>query len=472
MKSLYKLILCSLLTCMLFTACEEEDSRTVYPHSTPVIESATLDKTNFTYGDSLTLTAKLSDPTTPLSTLDMTIVANDVIIAQQTIRTAGTALTISAKFKTELKALLPANADVEVRLSLTNVEGDVTNSTISGITAKRKYYSKLYLVLESEDANSRVIELKPESATSDDYLSATMNTIKANNIRYKVAEKITTENDVDYSGDVFGYQDDQIKLINEFGDYITASNSLLRNIKGFAFNTYQFKETLTGDIIDPNNLTMNLDDFEDATVNGEAFKKISMPIKENQEIILEGGLDDADIIFQMEYFEHTASDKVKFTGDAGTHEFLYSPSRKIMFYNVKGDYRKYPNVLLAAGMGLGYPSKAKQGATTEWNFDAPLHAIVFRKTADNVFEAVVYFDATMANFKFYENDGWANEKKSDDFLSLPAIIINSADHKAQVDPGANIDGNWYAAATAASGNYKITVNLNTKVVTATPVTLP
>ena len=105
MKSIYKAIMCGLCSCILLASCEEEDTRKVFPHSTPVIESAAINPSTFSYGDSVTITAKVSDPTTPLSTLEMKMIVNDVLVAQQSIRT----LVIAPKYLLNLRLPIQAN---------------------------------------------------------------------------------------------------------------------------------------------------------------------------------------------------------------------------------------------------------------------------------------------------------------------------------------------------------------------------
>ena len=69
-----------------------------------------------------------------------------------------------------------------------------------------------------------------------------------------------------------------------------------------------------------------------------------------------------DIIYDLNYFVRTAEDKIKFIGDTGSYDLYYSETRKVAI--IDPSVREYPNVLLAAGEGLGYPSKVKPGAHT------------------------------------------------------------------------------------------------------------
>jgi len=455
MKSIYKAIICGLCACALLTSCEEEDTRKVFPNSTPVIESAAINPSAFTYGDSVVITAKISDPVTPLSTLEMKMIVNDVLVAQQTIRTAGNSTEVSSKFKVAYTSELPDNADVEVLLTLTNVEGDKTTGNISGLKGKRTYYNKLYLVMD----NGNVIELTPQATKSDKYESPEI-MIKSNSIRYRIAEKITSDNQIDFTGHVWGYKSGAIQLVDETGDYITTTSANVDYITGIIFDNYMFSTALAGDKLNPNDLV--LDNFGEVTASGEAFMKLSRSFEKNQEVNLFDELTSTDIVYDLNYFERIADDKVKFIGDAGSYDLYYSETRKVVIVDPAD--RAYPNVLLAAGEGLGYPSKVKPEAHTSWDFNAPLQAMVFRKVAADTYQAVVYFDASKANFKPFENRDWGNEKKSSDF-TMPSLIARDTDL-------GKTDGNWYAAEGAVSGNYKITINLATKVVTAESVTLP
>lgn len=453
MKRININILLGLLATFMLVSCEEKDERVVYPHSTPVIESATINPTSFVYGDSVTITAKVSDAITPLSTLEMRMVVNDKVVATQKLRTKGNNAEVSAKFQVAYISELTNNADVEVTLNLINVEGDVTTTSITGIKGYRTYYKNLYLVLD----NGKVITLTPKGDKSDEYESPEVDL--KNNIRYKIAEKITDKDQIDFSGHVWGLKDGTIQIVDEGGDYIKTAEPMKKSTTGIIFNTYTFGTSLLGEDL-VNISSLSLDVFMDSEISGEAFKEGSFYIEKNKEITLTGDLKDA--VFNLDYFERVSADKVKFLGETGPWVLDYSPARKYVL--VQDLDSNYPNVLLACGEGLGYPSKTKIEATTGWGFDQIKQFILFRKVADNTYQATVYFDAAKANFKFFENKGWGNEKKSDDY-ALPEILINSTVKGAK-------DGNWYPAPAAKSGNYTITINLATKVVTAVAVTLP
>lgn len=454
MKTIYKSIFGGLLALLLFASCAEDDLRTVYPHSTPVIESATINPSSFFYGDSVTITASVSDAKTPLSTLEMKMIINDKVVATQSIRTKGTAAEVSSKFLVPYVSELPEGAEVEVQMTLINVEGDETSGTISGVTGHRTYYDQLYLVLE--DGN--VITLNSTYAGSDQYESSDVRL--TNSISYKIASKLTEDNEIDYSGDVWGFENSSVQLIGESGGYITTTDATLRKITKIVFNTYSFDAAITGEVVDP--LGLYLSDFSVATVSGEAFYKVTRSFTEGQGLKLYEDLADAQIVYNPDYFDRIDVDSVNYTGPTGSYDLYYSSTRKILLVDPAD--KTFPDILFACGMGLGYPSKIKPEATSSWGFDNVLQCIYFKEIADDTYQGTVYFDASLANFKFFESTGWSNEKVSDDY-TLPSILQSSADY-------GNTDGNWYPATDAVSGNYRITINLSTNIVTAEAITLP
>ena len=126
MKNIHKLTGVCVCSLLLFASCQEEEKRTVYPHSTPVVESAGINPNTFTYGDSVAFTARVSDAVTPLSTLTATIAINNELLTEQTFRTKGNNAEIAAKIHVPFKKGVLHNAPIEVLLTLTNVEGDET----------------------------------------------------------------------------------------------------------------------------------------------------------------------------------------------------------------------------------------------------------------------------------------------------------------------------------------------------------
>lgn len=454
MKTLYISILCGLCACCLFFSCKDDNLRVVYPHSTPVIGSAAVSPTTFTYGDTVIFTATVSDPETPLSTLELQIVVNDKVLVTESIRTSGTEASVADTFQIPFVSELPHNGEIEVNMTLINVEGDETTGSVSGITGQREYFDRLYVVMEDT-----ILTLLPQEENPDLYEIDDL--AFTNSITYKVATRLTGENEIDYSGYVWGLEGDEIALVeDETGGDITSTDASLRRINSIIFDTYYFTASITGTATDESGLYSS--DFGNTTVSGEAFITSARTLTNGRGLKLYEDFVDDEIVFNVDYFTRISSDSVVFTGETGNYNLYYSPTRKFMLVNPVS--QSFPSLLYACGMGLGYPSKVQPAATTSWGFDNVLQCIIFKQVDDNTYQGTVYFDASQANFKFFESTGWANEKLSDDY-TLPDIIESATAHGAT-------DGNWYAAGNAVSGNYRITINLSTKEVTATAVTLP
>jgi hypothetical protein len=466
------LCVCSLL---LFASCQEDEKRTGYPHSTPVVESAEINPNTFTYGDSIVFTATVSDAVTPLSTLTATIAINNELITEQSFRTKGNNAGISTKIHVPFKKGVLHNAPVEALLTLTNVEGDKTEHVISGLTAQRPHFSKLNMVLQNGD----IIELNPQAGNSDLYEATGLN--MPNSITYLIAEKITADNQVDFSGYIWYLKTGSIDLLDQStaeikaDAYITSKETTLKkNTTGIIFNAITFSTTLQGDDIEQLNSLSETELSFDVTYDLEAFKFSEYYIENNTEVTLSGALASLDVVFNVDFFERTTAGSVKFIGETGVYKLYYNPVRKNVIVGV--DNPGYPDYLVANGFGLGYPSKVttaeidaaysgRKRTTTEWNFDNILRYVLFRKTSDNVFQATVYTPGDhdhYADFKPFENTGWGNEKRADQFTFTGELIIGGD------------GGNWAIPddSGVASDFYRISINLNDNTVDIQKVTIP
>ena len=72
-----------------FASCKEEELRTHFPESMPVFDKAVVAENAIMYGDSVTLSVEVSDPLTPLSTLEVTVVVGDEIITKESVQSLG-----------------------------------------------------------------------------------------------------------------------------------------------------------------------------------------------------------------------------------------------------------------------------------------------------------------------------------------------------------------------------------------------
>jgi hypothetical protein len=474
MKNINKLIGVCVCSLLLFASCQEDEKRTVYSHSTPVVESAGINPNTFNYGDSVAFTARVSDVATPLSTLTAAIAINNELLTEQTFRTKGNNAEIATKIHIPFKKGVLHNAPVEVLLTLMNVEGDETEHSIPGLTVQRPHFNKLYAVL----LNGDIIELNPQTGNSDLYEAAGLDL--PNSITYLIAEKITVDEQVDFSGYIWYWKNGNIDLLDQntsaikSEDYITSKEAVLKkNTTGITFNAITFSTTLQGeDMVQLNSLS-EMDLSFDITYDSEAFKYSEYYIEKDTEVALSGDLASLDVVFNVDFFERTTVGAVKFIGETGVYTLYYNSVRKNVIVGV--DNPSYPDYLLTTGDGLGYPTKittaeidavytGHKRTTTSWGFDNILRYILFRKTSDGVYQGTVYApddQSHSAGFKPFENPGWGNEKKAERFTFTGEQIITG-------------DNDWTIAddAGVASDFYRIIIDLNNNTVDIQKVTLP
>jgi hypothetical protein len=403
MKSLNKIIILTAVCALFFISCEEDyGSR---KKSTPVIEAASISPTAFTFGDSVTLTASITDPATLLYALDYTLATAGKTIASGSIPLGDTRVDVSQRIFVPLISDLPDNTPVTVTLTARNVLKGAADKDFTGFTGKRPVYSQLYLVT----TDGQVAELKPQAANKDKY-EATGLTFDAT-FDYKIAGKITAGKEIDYSSAVWGNLNGRIAIIDNKGEpaFATAPNSGYMN--SFVFDSYAFTVSVAGGTLGANDLSLN--DFGGTVIDGELFRTLNYNLVKNQEYTLFGKLADEKIVYHLDFFERTAANKIRFLGETGAYTLYYNTYRQHMLLWV--DNPAYPDYILITGGGIGYPTKVSgiDKSHCWWGFGHIRQFILPRKIANDVFQATFYIhwdEWNWMGFKPFENNWWANEK--------------------------------------------------------------
>lgn len=454
MKKIYKITVWGVFILTLFTSCKEELYDKKYSVSIPEIASANISPTTFTYGDSITLTASLSDPESPLSTLGINILANNQSFFTQTIQISGNSDEINSQILVPLVSNLPDNAEIKVVLTLMNTLKGETTKEITGLTGKRPYFAKLYLVQD----NGTVYPLVPKASNKDQYEAGDV--ILPKSFNYWIAQKITPDNQIDYSGLVWGNNSGKIQLVQQGGESIFSHISG-DYATGVTFDNLSFTTTLNetnytaGDLL--------FDNFENpVTIDGEDFNKLSVSLQKDQILTV----FPIDAVYDVDFFDRVDVNKIKFLGESGNYDLYYSPARKSVVVGVANP--AYPDYLLMTGGGLGYPTKVT-GITIEhtwWGFDNIRQFILFRKTADNVFQGTVMIhakDNSWVAFKPFKDTGWGGEIQANTVTFTGDPILEGDDDNNNWTPTVNAD---------PAQPYRITIDLNKNTVNVVKFTLP
>lgn len=463
MDSLYKYFGLMGIAALLLTSCDDEyGSR---KESTPVIQSAAITPSSFTFGDSITLTASITDPATTLSTLDYEIVSENRVIASGSISINGDNAEVTHPIFVPLLSKQADNAVVQVNLIATNILKSPVSSTITGLTGKRPVYSQLYLVTDG----GNVAILKPRSADKFESTDLAFDS----SFSFKIAEKINADNSVDYSGAVFGNVNGAIAMIDEKGESAFSYTPDAAFVHSFVYDNYALSVTAAGGALEADNLALSA--FGEQDIYNESFRTLTRDLENGKTYILVGKLAEVKTVYNPDFFERTSDNKVRFTGETGEYTIYYNPVRKNVIVGV--DNPAYPQYLLACGNGLGYPTNVTSTEIdavysghsrthTDWGFGHVMNYVLLRRISDGVYQGTFYTPGDQnhyAGFKPFENTGWANEKQAGNFTFTGEQII-TGDNDWTIPNGDNDP-------VIESANYRFTVNLKNNTVHIEKVTL-
>ncbi len=454
-----QILLMTGLFTLLFISCND-DEYGPRKESTPVIESAAVTPATFTFGDSIMLTAMITDPATNLSGLAYEIVSDNRTLASGVIPIGGASHDVAQAIFVPLLSGQADDAEVQVNLIARNVLKGTASHQITGLTGKRPVYSQLYLVTDG----GSVTTLTPLSADKNRFHAdgLTYDT----SFSYRIAEKLNADNSIDYSGDVYGNVGGKIGLIGESGESAFAYAASADYTKEFLFDSYLFSVSTTGSTLGPDDLALSR--FSSSDIGGELFRVLDTTLEKGKSYSLFGDLANARNLYNPDFFERTAADKVTFLGETGEYSIYYNPVRRNIFVGV--DNPAYPDYLLVCGWGLGYPTHVTsaeiaavypgRGRThTDWGFGNVLNYVLMRRIDENVFQGTFYTPGDhdhYAGFKPFENTGWGNEKQAGNFTFTGEQIIQG-DNNWDIPNGENDP-------VVESFNYRFTIDLNNNTV--------
>ncbi|KJF42824.1 hypothetical protein [Draconibacterium sediminis] len=463
MKPLYKIFILTGIVALLFASCEDEYGPR--KESTPFIEAATVSPSSFTFGDSITLSARITDPATMLTSLAYELVSEGRTVVSGEIPLAGDDYEVEQAIYVPLLADQADNSAVQIKLEARNVLKGSVSTEITELTGNRPIYSRLYLVTD----NGSVVSL--ESSDNNQFVGNDL-TLETS-VNYKIAEKLNSDYSIDYSGDVYGNLNGKLAMIDQSGESAFVYTPDADYTKTFVFDNFAFTAATTGSQLGDDDLALSA--FANQDVNGEAFRTLTRTLEKGKTYTVFGQLGDAANIYNPDFFERTADSRVTFLGETGEYTIYYNPVRKNIFVGV--DNPAYPQYLLACGYGLGYPTNVSTdviGAVypghtrvhTSWGFGNVLNYVLFRQIGDGIYQGTFFTPGDhdhFAGFKPFENTGWANEKKAGQFTFTGEQII-SGDNDWTIPNGENDP-------IVESANYRFTINLNDNTVNIEKVTL-
>ncbi|MEA4948768.1 MAG: DUF5016 domain-containing protein, partial [Petrimonas sp.] len=153
--NIYKLLLAGALLTVGLLSCNNDDAETVI--TIPEIETlAVSGSDNVTLGDSVFFNATVNDDKTPLSTLEVELLSEEVVLEHKTIRTKGNKVSLS-----DISIFVPfmpnvaTGDELTLRFTLINVNGGEAKMEKKLKAVRPQLPETLYMVLSDES----VIEL-------------------------------------------------------------------------------------------------------------------------------------------------------------------------------------------------------------------------------------------------------------------------------------------------------------------------
>lgn len=457
MKISIQYIIIVFLSIFTFSSCENTiDRPEQWPDwaniSQPKIENAKLtglnNESSINAGQSFKFTALISDIYNDLVSLNLSISINNREVFQKEVPLTGKESDINIQGYLPFIANFTGPVVPVVKLNALNNEvGGKTEMTLSqadNITVNRPQTpDKLYVV----DNLGQVFELFPIEGLEYDFITKT--DLSAFGQSFKIAEKLTGDNKIDYTGLVWGTKDGEIISIgDESGSPIPISSP--EGIEKIAFNTYSFIVSGAAPAI-----IIDKEFFAASTYVG--YKSLNLSLSKGDELEFVGFGDDVSGILRPDYFINISGNKANFDGYAGEYTLQYNESNGFIY--IENQIMTLPDALWMDGTGLGFP-QPPYIATSVWGWGKPADYIFCKKTAEGVFEAIVYISQGFG-FKFFTRRGWESpeypEYKAHNFTVTPSELIQSHKWTPETWDG---DGNLIPGSTFTPGVYKIEINVN------------
>ena len=457
MKNIHYIII--ILALVFASSCQDSEFRTHYPESFPSL-TASVAENSIQYGDSITLTADVSD-TNPLSTLEVKIAVSNRLIISESIRTKGNTASITKKYHIPFGVGMPDKEKVKVYLTAINVEGFKTEMLIDNTIGNRPEIQNLYLIPSTITSGLPTKEL---ILTDSENLIYSVSGIEFLQILCYVASKKTAFGRVDWSGVVFGTKSGEITLVEQGEDPILVEDESLVNISSCTFDAINFRLDVAGKPFEPLTfLDVNVDlTLSPSSLLGSDAKQFRSTLYFGQDVEVSfTGIANLSNGLAPDYFEITGENKAKFLGETGMYK---------AYYHIAGDYLyiepmptvEFPDALWICGMGMGRPSQP-YAITTSWNWNTPLDYVPCRKISNGVYQATVYLENEdntegtgfgTCNFKFFHYRGWDHGEESSIAYTIGSPLKSSAE-------AGNV-GNWRGSDVPFKGVYRITLDVNAK----------
>ena len=469
MKRIFQVLFLALIA-IGYTACQPDSFREVYPKGNPTVEAHMLTNEVLFGSDSISFEVKITEKTTPLSTLSIKVIVGLNVIVNEEVRTPNLNFEQKFTYAVPFGPNMPEGEPVKVYLTATNVEGTATDFILSDCVGHRPVLETMYLMPPT-------IDYKPlgkgKQMTWDEEKFVVYDLGYPKSIECLLAVVGTKFGRIDWNYPVFGMKGDKLSLITQeefesgVATSIQLSNDNIESIDTIQFDPMTFDLYFGGKVAQPvSALDVNADLAE---VAGKTYRYSKIFFDPAIEVTI-SGVTNMATAYNLDYMELKDGNVVKFLGEKGMYEVYYLPEEDYIVVEPLRD-AVYPNVMWMTGVGFGLPVAAPkvQGG---WGFDNLGQYIACRTVAPKVYQFTAYlknganadFETYGSlNFKFFHQKGWGGEEVGGNYEQIGLDIKGVGSEgltKVNGDTGAEA-GNWIANTQEEfEGIYRITLDQN------------
>ena len=469
MKRIFQVLFLALIA-IGYTACQPDSFREVYPKGNPTVEAHMLTNEVLFGSDSISFEVKITEKTTPLSTLSIKVIVGLNVIVNEEVRTPNLNFEQKFTYAVPFGPNMPEGEPVKVYLTATNVEGTATDFILSDCVGHRPVLETMYVMPPT-------IDYKPlgkgKQMTWDEEKFVACDLGYPKSIECLLAVVGTKFGRVDWNYPVFGMKDDKLSLITQeefesgVATSIQLSNDNIESIDTIQFDPMTFDLYFGGKVAQPvSALDVNADLAE---VAGKTYRHSKIFFDPAIEVTI-SGVTNMATAYNLDYMEVVNGNVVKFLGEKGMYEVYYLPEEDYIVVEPLRD-AVYPNVMWMTGVGFGLPVAAPkvQGG---WGFDNLGQYIACRTVAPKVYQFTAYlknganadFETYGSlNFKFFHQKGWGGEEVGGNYEQIGLDMKGVGPEgltKVNGDTGAEA-GNWIANTQEEfEGIYRITLDQN------------
>lgn len=450
MKPIKHIAYCGVISLLSFTACDDENETV---KSIPVIHEAGISADNLTYGDEITFHAEISDETTPLSTLEIAMEANDISIFKKSVRTKGNHAEVNETFTIPFVKGSLKESSMKIRLEAININGYSTVQYLDNIKLVRPAFNRLTL----KNNDGTVVTLTPRSGSDDIFESPEGN--YSNSLQCRIYE----------NSDESGYQWAEVNgllgLATELDADYKFSDPLFEEVKRITFDMQNFELAFEGrrkEIMAINGTEMtngytksvqSNNAVIEQTVENNEWLTVTLSLTQDQTVTF-SGFNNLDAALTADYFTNTGKG-YSFAGESGTYVLNYHIATN--FFYIEQPLATAPAGYWLRGWGVRRPSANPSLFQTSWDWNYPYDYVYMHSIGNNRYVATVQFVPTN------DADKGVNCKIFSEGV-LYGEIDGGIDAKSPLMTQSS-DKNLLGTAALTAGKYLLTLDMNDKTLT-------